>query len=758
MDTIFYIILGVLFILAIGDLIVGVGNDAVNFLNSAIGSKSVPFWVTMTVASLGVFIGATFSDGMMEVARNGIFHPQMFYFGDIMILFVAVMLTDVLLLDIFNTFGLPTSTTVSLVFELLGAAVGVAIIKVKNSPTETLADLSNYINSEKALGIISGILLSVVLAFVVGLIVQYISRFIFTFNYVKTIKYFGALWGGIAITGITFFILVKGAKDASFMTAEAKDWIKDNSFLIILYSFIGWTVLMQLLTSLFKVNILKIIIMIGTFALAMAFAGNDLVNFIGVPLAGIKSFEIFNAAGGDPYAFTMESLSEKVQTPTLFLLFAGLIMVLTLWFSKKAKTVTETEVSLARQDEGVERFGSTGLSRSIVRGFVNFSRSVEKVMPAPVFNFLSARFDQRQTPKVTYKNSKDVPAFDLVRASVNLAISSMLIAFGTSMKLPLSTTYVTFMVAMGTSLADGAWGRESAVYRVTGVISVIGGWFLTAFVAFTVACTFAILIHWGGMPVLILLIILSVGIFIKSRLVHDKRVEAKLDNIGTEIKKGEDNEKSILDMCINQTSNMFNSSLGIFESVITGLSSENRRALRDAKTEADIMRNTASELKLKLPQTIKALHIESIEIGQYYVQMVDYLREFSNCWYHIVSPSYEHINNNHKGIKEVQQKELTDLYALFSDMFAHCQTYISENDYSKIEIVEEKQQLLMQKIEEISRLHLKRIKYEQAGTKSGVMYMTILSELKNSALFVVHLFKAQKEFVNFANTKISNLA
>ncbi|MCK5464621.1 MAG: inorganic phosphate transporter, partial [Bacteroidales bacterium] len=482
METFFLLIVIILIVLAVSDLVVGVSNDAVNFLNSAIGSKAAPFIIIMIIAAAGIVFGATFSSGMMEVARKGIFHPDQFFFGEIMIIFLAVMMTDIILLDFFNTFALPTSTTVSIVFELLGAAVAISLIKIHASGS-TIADMSLYINTSSALLMITAILLSVVIAFNVGLLIQYLVRVMFSFNFEKNIKYFGALWGGIAITAITFFILIKGAKGSSFLTKETVAWIRDNSLVILGVSFVGWTLLLQLLQLIFRLNILKFIVLIGTFALAMAFAGNDLVNFIGVPLAGLESFRTFQDSGmADPSGFAMTALAEPVKTPTIFLLIAGSIMVLALWTSKKAKSVSATTIDLSRQDEGYERFESFGMARGIVRASIGFSNFINALTPRAITNFLKSRFNRDQLKDL--KKDKGL-SFDLVRASVNLVVASALISLGTSLKLPLSTTYVTFMVAMGTSLADGAWGRESAVFRVSGVVTVIGGWFFTAFCAFT---------------------------------------------------------------------------------------------------------------------------------------------------------------------------------------------------------------------------------------------------------------------------------
>ena len=484
MEQIYVIMLIVLGVLAVMDLVVGVSNDAVNFLNSSIGSKAVSFKTTMIVASFGVLIGALFSSGMMEIARSGIFIPSMFSFNDVMIIFLAVMITDILLLDVFNSIGLPTSTTVSIIFELLGAAVCLALYKIYMSD-DSFDTLGNYINTKKASTIVYSILLSVILSFSLGSFVQYISRLIFTFHYEKKLKYFGAIFGGVAISAITFFILIKGLKGVSFISKEQFAWIDANQFLILGANFIVFTLLSQLLISYFKINILKVIIIIGTFALALAFAGNDLVNFIGVPIAAFNSYEIFNGSGVSGDDFMMGALAnDDIVAPFYFLLLAGVVMVVTLWTSKKAKSVIETGVNLSRQGEGDEKFTPNTTSRFIVRSGVYMGEGINYFLPKKLQIKIDSRFENIEK---STKRSDNEPAFDMVRASVNLMVASILIAIGTSLKLPLSTTYVTFMVAMGTSFADRAWDRESAVYRIAGVFKVINGWLFTALIAFLMA-------------------------------------------------------------------------------------------------------------------------------------------------------------------------------------------------------------------------------------------------------------------------------
>ena len=507
MEILFLGIIVFLFLLAVFDLSVGVSNDAVNFLNSAIGSGAATFKRVLIVASIGVFIGAAMSNGMMEIARHGIFRPEHFSFYELVCIFMAVMVTDIILLDVFNSLGMPTSTTVSMVFELLGATFVVAIIKMAGGAD---LGLSQLLNTEKALSVILGIFLSVAIAFVFGTIVQFLSRMIFSFNYRSHLKWKIGIFGGICATAIIYFLVLKGAKDLSFMTPEVKGWIKSNMLMILGISFVGFTCLMQLLHVL-KVNVLKVIVLMGTFALAMAFAGNDLVNFIGVPLSGLASFQDYIAnGGGDPHSFMMGSLNGPASTPVYFLIGAGVIMVVSLATSKKARNVTRTEIGLSSQHAGEEMFGSSRIARRLVRWALSFAQWLHRSTPRKVRTWLDRRFDLDQSI------IEDGASFDLVRGSVNLVLAGALIALGTSLKLPLSTTFVTFMVAMGTSLADRAWGRESAVFRITGVISVIGGWFVTAGVAFIAAGIIVAIMHFGGYVVMLAIAVATIIFIIKS--------------------------------------------------------------------------------------------------------------------------------------------------------------------------------------------------------------------------------------------------
>jgi phosphate/sulfate permease len=749
METIYLILVIVLVGLAVSDLIVGVSNDAVNFLNSAIGSKVAPLKVIMFIAALGIVVGATFSTGMMEVARKSIFHPQHFYFSEIMIIFLAVMITDVILLDTFNTFGMPTSTTVSIVFELLGAAVAVSILKIYTDPNAL--EINEYINSGKALAIILGILLSVVIAFIVGAVVQYIARLLFSFNYKRNLKYFGAIWGGIAITAITYFILIKGAKGASFMSDETKEFIKHNSFTIIGISFIAWTVILQLISLVTKLNILKFIVLVGTFALAMAFAGNDLVNFIGVPLAGYESFKEFMAApGAEPDTFLMTALTGKVKTPTFFLLLAGLIMVVTLWTSKKARSVTKTEINLARQDTGYERFGSSIFARSLVRRVNNFSKTFKNLLPVAIQNKIEKQFDQVEYQKQQNALGPEAPYFDMIRASVNLVVASILIAFATSMKLPLSTTYVTFMVAMGTSLSDKAWGRDSAVYRITGVFSVIGGWFFTAFSAFTVAFLIAVVIKFGGFVAILILIGLAIFFVYRTHVIHKRRYEESETLEEAEYEEIITVDK-IITKCSNNIVQVLTQISEILNSTIVGLTQEDLKQLRKTKREVEKINKKTKALKDNISDTISHLEESSIDTGHYYVQVLDYLREMAHSISFINKPSLDHVDNNHKALLEVQVEELTDMTRMIREFVRQVNQIINDNDTNQIPEVIEKQSRILKFIDTSRKKQVKRIKANEVGTRNSMLFLGILSESKNLMLQSVNLLKSYRDFTDYVN-------
>ena len=734
MEAYYILIVGVLFLLAISDLIVGVSNDAVNFLNSAIGSKAAPFKIILAIAAAGVLVGAVFSNGMMEVARKGIFNPEFFGFNEIMIIFLAVMLTDILLLDFFNTIGLPTSTTVSIVFELLGASVAVSIYKVTRA-VDGIHKVSDFINVESSVMIIVGIFLSVVIAFSVGMIVQWFVRLAFSFNVKKTFKYWTGIWGGFAITAILFFLLIKGAKGSTLISAEMLANIKENTTRVLLISFVGWTLLFQLLTMFTRVNVMKITVLVGTFALAMAFAGNDLVNFIGVPLAGFESFKAFMASGsGDPSGFMMTVLREKVNTPIYFLIAAGLIMVLTLRFSKKAKSVTATSIDLSRQGEGSERFASSSLARFLVRRAVETSNVVAKIAPPKVVRFVQGRFDEELN-----QDKKDPKmAFDLVRASVNLVVASILIAIGTSLKLPLSTTYVTFMVAMGTSLADGAWGRESAVYRITGVLTVIGGWFFTAFSAFLASFLIASLIFFGKFPVILILIALSIFILLRTHAFHKRRAE-KQARVDSEYSTA---TKEVLKSCDNEVKSTVSKVSKILHLTYTNLLKEKHKELKILRKEAKSLNKEIKVIREGIPDTLRKFEDSELETGHHYVQVIEYLKEMCNSVLHVVQPAYNHLDNNHAMDKE-QLDTLKDFDEKSGEFFDFVITILKKRKFDSFDELVKRRDEMINMANEILVHRIKILKKTQKGVKISVTYMEMLSETKNLYINTVHLVKAE---------------
>lgn len=745
--SLYIFFLVVLFILAISDLMVGVANDAVNFLNSAIGAKVASRKVIMIVASAGILTGVLFANGMMEVARKGLFQPQYYLFSEVIIIFLAVMFTDILLLDFFNTFGLPTSTTVSLVFGLLGAAVGMAIYKVGDGAivvidgVQKVAEISDFINSSKALTIISSILLSVILSFIFGAIVQWISRFVFTFNIEKTIKYYGSVWGGLAISAITYFMLIKGVKDASFMSAEKYAQIKENTGQLIFLSFILWTIILQLMSWIFKTNPLKIVVLTGTFALAMAFAGNDLVNFVGVPLAGLESYKIFAANGGKD--LLMGNLLGDINTPSIYLISAGVIMLAVLWFSKKAKSVIETSLNLSRQGEGTERFRSTVFSRVLVRHVVGVGNFLEQAIPNTVIHLISKRFEPQNVDEQSIKNTNP-PMFDLLRASVNMMVAAILIAVGTSFKLPLSTTYVTFMVAMSTSLVDGAWGRDSAVYRVSGVFTVIGGWLITGLAAFILAFIICLFMGWAQVFGVIIVLTLVIISFYRTRLIHKKREEDLLD------KSGENelipNAAQMLENNNKEITKNLNLVGVIFSEVIQALILEDRLILKNQLQRSEEMEEKLINKKNKIYQTINSMHSASIEASYFYILTLDYLMELAHSTRDLVEPVFNHVDNIHKPIKPLRAEELSKIaleISGFTKMLTDCLGTINAQRSAEINA---EQARIIGLIRDVRTNLIKAIKKKEVSTKNSILLLNILSESHNILNYSVTLIKIQSDF------------
>ncbi|MEG0888229.1 MAG: inorganic phosphate transporter [Bacteroides sp.] len=743
METIYLCIVIFLFVLAVFDLMVGVSNDAVNFLNSAVGAKAASFKTVIFIAAIGVFIGASLSNGMMDIARHGIYQPEHFYFAEIMCILLAVMLTDVVLLDVFNSMGMPTSTTVSLVFELLGGTFALALIKTYNSDTLGMNDL---INTDKALSVIMGIFLSVAIAFFFGMVVQWIARVIFTFNYKKKMKYSIAIFGGIAATAIIYFMLIKGLKDSSFMTKENKLWVTENTMLIISTFFISFTILMQILHWL-KVNVFKVIVLLGTFALALAFAGNDLVNFIGVPLAGYSSFTdyIANGTAAGPDGFLMTSLLGPAKTPWYFLFGAGAIMVYALCTSKKAHNVIKTSVDLSRQDEGEESFGSTPMARSLVRISLGMANGVSRIVPERTKQWIETRF--RKDEAIIENDA----AFDLVRASVNLVLAGLLIAVGTSLKLPLSTTYVTFMVAMGSSLSDRAWGRDSAVFRITGVLSVIGGWFLTAIAAFTIAFIVAVFINFGGTVAIIILIALAAFTLIRSQLLYKKKKAKEQSNQTLKkLMKSQDSDEALAlmrDHTREELTKVLAYAEDTFERTVTSFIHENLRGLRRAMGSTKFEKQLIKQMKRTGTAAMCKLDNNTVlEKGLYYYQGNDFASELVYSIARLCEPCLEHIDNNFNPLDTIQKGEFSDVAEDITYLIRTCRQKLEANDYTGFENEIRKGNDLNAQLSHLKREELQRIQTQTGSIKVSMVYLTMIQEAQNVVTYVINLMKVSRKF------------
>ena len=742
METIYLCIIIFLFVLAIFDLIVGVSNDAVNFLNSAVGAKAASFKTILFIAGIGIFIGASLSNGMMDIARHGIYQPEHFYFAEIMCILLAVMLTDVVLLDVFNSMGMPTSTTVSLVFELLGGTFALSLIKVHNSDTLGLGDL---INTDKALSVIMAIFVSVAIAFFFGMLVQWIARVVFTFNYKKKMKYSIALFGGIAATSIIYFMLIKGLKDSSFMTPDNKHWIQENTWMLITVFFVFFTILMQILHWL-KVNVFKVVVLMGTFALALAFAGNDLVNFIGVPLAGFSSFMDYTANGaGNANGFLMTSLLGPAKTPWYFLIGAGAIMVYALCTSKKAHAVIKTSVDLSRQDEGEETFGSTPIARTVVRISMTLANSISRIMPENSKQWFSSRFRKDEAIIA------DGAAFDLVRASVNLVLAGLLIALGTSLKLPLSTTYVTFMVAMGTSLADRAWGRDSAVYRITGVLSVIGGWFITAGAAFTICFFVALVLHYGGNISIIALIALAVFILIRSQVMYKKRkAKAQGNETLKQLMQTTDSEEALQLMrkhTREELSKVLEYAETNFELTVTSFLHENLRGLRRAMGSTKFEKQLIKQMKRTGTVAMCRLDNNTVrEKGLYYYQGNDFASELVYSIARLCEPCLEHIDNNFNPLDAIQKGEFSDAAEDITYLIQQCRKKLENNEYNNMEEEIRRANDLNGQLSLLKRKELQRIQSQSGSIRVSMVYLTMVQEAQNVVTYTINLMKVSRKF------------
>lgn len=740
MET-YLVLVIILFVLAASDLVVGVANDAVNFLNSALGSKVAPRHIILIVASLGVVVGTLFSSGMMEVARSGFFNPTKFTLNEVMVIFLGVMFTDVLLLDLFNTFGMPTSTTVSLVSSLLGGSVVLGLVKLSQAG-KGIEQLGDYINTARALGIFSAILLSVVISFIAGALVQYLSRLLFTFNYEKTVKRYGAVWGALALTSITYFIFVKGAKGTTFLTEENIKWIYEHTLTVLSLNFLFWMIVLQLLLWFTKLNILRPIVLIGTFSLALAFAANDLVNFIGVPLAGLASYQIASQST-NPLEITMDALLEPAKANNFILIAAGLVMVGTLWFNKKARTVTKTEINLGRQFEGYEKFESSLLARNIVRFSINLGQVIKNKIPPSIYEKLDRRFNTTDTPLSKF-DKRDKPAFDFIRAIVNLMVASSLISLGTAYKLPLSTTYVTFMVAMSTSFSDRAWGRESAVYRVSGVLTVIAGWFLTAFLAFMSTSILSLLMYFGGLPVTIAIVALALFLIVRSNLHHSKR-EEKAAKLEASIVSNE--KTALLDSLVDDVKQFLSNAHNIYDDVYGGFINENRKKLKKAVKESKELDDLGAIIMGKLMQGAvlidDSLSNNDLNLGR----TVSSIRDISASLKDISKMCYDHVDNNHSGFVKDQKEDFKELRNLITSEFDLVASKFSKKDLSKLEDLQEKIDDIKKSIKKLDKNQVARIKRGDSKVRTNLLFMNILFKTEQISNNVAEIINFNKELL-----------
>lgn len=747
MEPIYLCIVVFLLCLAVFDLFVGVSNDAVNFLNSAIGAKVAKFRTVLIVASAGVAIGAIMSSGMMDVARHGIMQPSNFSFYDVMTIFLAVMVTDIIVLDMFNTLGMPTSTTVSLVFELLGGTFILAVLKVAADPNLAFSDL---LNTDKALSVIIAIFVSVAIAFVFGIIVQWLSRIVFTFNYKRHSRYSIAIFGGIAFTALAYFIFLKGIAKSHYIAEDVRTWVEANTQMLLLATFVGSSVVMEVL-HLLRVNIFRLIVLMGTFALAMAFAGNDLVNFIGVPLAGLDSYNdyVANSGGVGVSHFMMDSLNGSAQTPPVYLFAAGVVMIVAMATSKKAQNVIKTSVDLARQDEGDEMFGSSRAARSIVRATQESSSWISQYMPKSIASWIDSRFNKEEA------ELNEGAAFDVVRAAINLVLASLLITVGTNYKLPLSTTYVTFMVAMGSSLADRAWSRESAVFRVTGVISVIGGWFITAGVAFVSCAIVCIIMYYGGIVAKIAFMALVVFLLIRSnRKYAEKEKDADKEDVFRLMMRTRDPEIvwDLLAKHVSRTQSFVTRfAMQNFNAIIDGLESERAKTLRHASNE---LNKEKTELKKYRRQELLALRRVPTEIAiernTWFHLGINSSEQFIYCLRRILDPVKEHVDNNFNPLPAEYIEEFRPIRAQINDLMQQTESQIStcrfENYRETLALADQ----CKDELSVIRKKHIDRIQQSKDNSKLQVslVYLNLLQESQQLLSNMRHQLRAAKKFID----------
>ncbi len=745
METIYLCIVVFLLCLAVFDLFVGVSNDAVNFLNSAVGAKVAKFRTVLIIASLGVAVGAVMSSGMMDVARHGIMSPNNYSFNEVMTIFLAVMVTDVIILDMFNTLGMPTSTTVSLVFELLGGTFILATIKMIGDGSLSYGDL---LNTDKALSVIIAIFVSVAIAFFFGILVQWISRIIFTFNYKKHSRYTIAIFGGIAFTALAYFIFLKGLGKSHYIDASTRDWITANTSMLLVYTFIGSTIVMEVF-HLLRINVFKFVVLMGTFALAMAFAGNDLVNFIGVPLAGLDSYNDYmaNANGTAPTAYLMTSLMESAETPPLYLIAAGVIMIVAMATSKKAHNVIKTSVDLSRQDEGDEMFGTSRAARSIVRATQDADSVIKQFLPQRLKLWIDSRFNKNEA------ELSEGAAFDIVRAAVNLVLASMLITIGTNYKLPLSTTYVTFMVAMGTSLADRAWSRESAVFRVTGVLSVIGGWFITAGAAFAACAIVCLLMFYGGIIVQVAFMALVIFLLIRSnRQYAKKEKESGKSDMFRLMMRSRDPEivLDLLNKHVSKTQSFVaRFTIEQFNKIIDGLENEKPSLLRHVQRE---LRSEKDELKKYRRQELLALRRVpsdiAIERNTWFHLGINSSEQYIYCLRRMLEPIKEHVDNSFNPIPEVFVNEFRPIREKINDLMQQTENIISTGQYDNYREVLESADACKDLLSSVRKQHINRIQQsDDENFKVSLVYLNILQESQQLLSNMRHQLRAAKKFI-----------
>lgn len=732
--------------LAIFDLLVGVSNDAVNFMNSAVGAKVARYRTIIIVAAVGVFAGAILSNGMMDIARHGIFQPSNFSFYEIMCILLAVMVTDVVLLDVFNTLGLPTSTTVSMVFELLGGTFILAILKIIGDETGLLS-LGDMMNTEKALSVIMGIFLSVAIAFIAGTLVQYISRIIFSFNYKKRLSWTIGIFGGISVTSLSYFVLIKGLKSAPFMSAESLVWIDQNTTLLVAGCFIFFTLLMQILHWC-KVNVFRIIVLLGTFALALAFAGNDLVNFIGVPLAGFSAYTdyVANSNGAGIHDFMMSSLMSSAKTPAIFLFASGIIMVYALATSKKAKNVIKTSVDLARQEEGDEMFGSSALARTIVRRATAINEFMVKVIPAGMRHWIDSRFNKDE---VILENGA---AFDMVRAAVNLVLSGLLIIIGTTMKLPLSTTYVTFIVAMGSSLADRAWGRESAVYRITGMLSVIGGWFITAFVAFTICALVTAIMFYTSFVGMFIFICVAVFLLVRSNIKYSKKEKTEQQDDTFKRMMGSKDKTEILSLLrlhVKETlTDYINYTEQAYMQVTDGFINEDLKQLKKVMSSTDDQKKMLKKRRRKEILGLRRIPIPiAIEKNTWFHLGSNSCEQMLYCLKRICEPCKEHVDNNFNPISKDCIAEFLPIREELCQLMERTRTVIENNNYTEADDILIKGDALKNKISALRKHQMNHMQEaDSRSLKASMVYLNILQESQELVSIWRHLLRASRFF------------